>query len=76
MWSIAHNPSMTVKNASLLALVGTFLVAVLLTYDLIFDMINVGRGLVPLVTLLSAFIYAFGAISVAVFFFIFHRAQR
>jgi hypothetical protein len=34
------------------------------------------RGLVPAVTLFSSLIYAFGAFSVMVFFFVFHRAQQ
>jgi len=71
----AHTPSMTLKSASLLALIGTILVTALLVWDLIVNVLNVGRGLVPAVILLSSLIYTFGAISVAVFFFVFHKAQ-
>ena len=67
---------MTLKNAALLALIGTVLVTVLLVWDLIFNLLNVMRGLVPAVTLFSSLIYAFGALTVAVFFFVFHKAQR
>jgi hypothetical protein len=66
---------MTIKNATLLALVGTILVAALLAWDLIFNFLNVLRGLVPAVVLFRSLIYAFSAFSVAVFFFVFHKAQ-
>ncbi|MGD1092323.1 MAG: hypothetical protein ABSB35_10060 [Bryobacteraceae bacterium] len=66
---------MTLKNAALLALIGTVLVTVLLVWDLIFNLLNVMRGLVPAVTLFSSLIYAFGALTVAVFFFVFHKKQ-
>jgi hypothetical protein len=67
---------MTLKNAALLALIGTILVTALLAIDLIRDVLNVVRGLVPAVTLFSSLIFAFGAFSVAAFFFVFHKAQR
>ena len=70
-----HNPSMTIKNAALLALVGTALITALLVWTFIFNFLNVLRGLSPAVTLFSTFIYAFGCFTVAVFFFVFHRAQ-
>ena len=66
---------MTLKNASLLALIGTILVTVLLCGDLILNVLNVARGLLPSVILFSSLIYAFGALSVAVFFFVFHKTQ-
>jgi len=66
---------MTLKNAALLALIGTALITALLAWDLIVNVLNVGRGLAPAVILFSSIIYAFGALSVAVFFFVFHRAQ-
>lgn len=66
---------MTLKNAALLALIGTILVTALLTWDFILNIINVGRGLVPAVILFSSLIYTFGAFSVTVFFFVFHKAQ-
>ncbi|MGD1097007.1 MAG: hypothetical protein ABSB35_34085 [Bryobacteraceae bacterium] len=67
---------MTLKNAALLAVIGTVLVTVLLVWDFIFSLLNVMRGLIPAVTLFSSIIYAFGALTVAVFFFVFHKAQR
>ena len=71
----AHPPIMTLTNAALLALIGTILITVLLVWTFVFNFLNLLRGLVPAVTLFSSFIYAFGCFSVAVFFFVFHRAQ-
>ena len=70
-----HTSTMTLKNAALLALVGTVLVTALLTWTFIFNFLNVLRGLVPPVAVFSTFIYAFACFTVAVFFFVFHRAQ-
>jgi hypothetical protein len=66
---------MTLKNAALLALIGTVLMTVLLVWNFVFNLLNLLRGLVPAVTLFSSLVYAFGAFSVMVFFFVFHRAQ-
>ena len=71
-----HTPVMTLKNAALLALVGTILMTALLVWNFVFNLLNLLRGLVPAVTLFSSFIYAFGCFSVMVFFFVFHRAQQ
>jgi len=70
-----HTPSMTLKNAALLALIGTILMTALLVWTFVFNVLNVLRGLVPAVTLFSSFIFAFGCFGVAVFFYVFHRAQ-
>jgi hypothetical protein len=67
---------MTLKNAALLAMVGTILMTVLLVWNSVSNVLNLLRGLVPAVTLFSSFIYAFGAFSVMVFFLVFHRAQQ
>jgi hypothetical protein len=66
---------MTVKNAALLALIGTTLATLLLAWDLISSILNVVRGLTAPVMLLSLLIYTFAAFSVAVFFFVFHKTQ-
>ena len=70
-----HTPTMTLKNAALLALIGTILMTALLVWTLVLTFLNVLRDLVPAVTLFQSFIYAFGCFSVAVFFYVFHRAQ-
>jgi hypothetical protein len=64
---------MTLKNAAFLALIGTILTTLLLVYNLIFSVLNVMRGLIPLDTLFSTLIYAFASLTVAVFFFVFYR---
>jgi hypothetical protein len=56
-------------------MIGTILVTALLMWNLIVNVLNVSRGLVPAAVLFSSLIYAFGALSVAVFFFVFHKAQ-
>jgi len=66
---------MTLKNAALLALIGTVLMTALLLWNFALTLLNVLRDLVPAVTLFSSLIYAFGCLSVMVFFFMFHRAQ-
>jgi hypothetical protein len=66
---------MTLKTASLLALIGTVLVTALLIWNLIFSTVNVLRGLLPAVVLFPALIYAFAALNVAVFFFVFQKTQ-
>jgi hypothetical protein len=71
----AHTPTMTIKNAALLALIGTTLMTALLSWTFVVTFLNVLRSLVPAVTLFQSFIYAFGCFSVAVFFYVFHRAQ-
>jgi hypothetical protein len=63
------------KNAALLALIGTILMTVLLVWNFVFNFLNLLRGLVPAVMLFSSFIYAFGCFSVMVFFLVFHRSQ-
>ena len=70
-----HTPIMTLKNAALLALVGTILVTALSVWTFVFNILNALRGLVPAVTVFSSLIYAFGCFSVALFFYVFHREQ-
>jgi hypothetical protein len=67
---------MALKNAALLALIGTILMTTLLVGNFVLTLINVLRDLVPAVTLFSSLIYAFGCLTVMVFFFVFHRAQQ
>ena len=67
---------MTLRNAALLALIGTIVMTVLLAWNFVSIVLNVLRGLVPAAMLFPSFIYAFGCFSVAVFFYVFHRGQR
>jgi hypothetical protein len=66
---------MTVRNAALLTLIGTILITALRLWTFVFTFLNVLRDLVPAATLFQSFIYACGCLSVAVFFYVFHRAQ-
>ena len=67
---------MTLKAAALLAFVGTVLVTALLIWNLVFSVVNVLRGLLPAVVLFPALIYAFAALSIAVFFACFGRRSH
>jgi hypothetical protein len=66
---------MALKQASLLAFIGTLLLSILLIVDLVLDLLSLARGLIPAVTLLTSLIHTFAAVSVAIFFFVYHRAQ-
>ncbi len=70
-----HTPTMTLKNAALLALIGTILATVLLVWTFVNTVLNVLRGLAPPVMLFPWFVYAFACFSVAVFFYVFQKAQ-
>jgi hypothetical protein len=66
---------MTLKNAALLALIGTILATVLLVWTFVFNFVNVLRGLTPPLMLFPWFVYAFACFTLAVFFYVFHRAR-
>ena len=70
-----HTSNMALKNAALLALVGTLVLTVLLVAGLILDVLNVARGLIPVTTMLSSLIHSFAALAVTVFFYVFHKNQ-
>jgi hypothetical protein len=57
------------------SLIGTILMTALLVWNFVLTFLNVLRDLVPAVTLFSSFIYAFGCLTVIVFFFVFRQAQ-
>jgi hypothetical protein len=64
---------MSLKNAAFLALIGTILTTVLLVYNLVSAILNVTQGLVPAMTIFPLLIYSFASLTVAVFFFVFHK---
>ena len=66
---------MTMKRPALLALVGTVLITIFSFWTFIPNVVNVLRGIDALVVLFSSFIDAFGCLTLAVFFFVFHRTQ-
>lgn len=66
---------MKLKNAAFLALVGMILATILLVVGFISDVFLVARGLVPAKILVTSFIHAFAVLSMAVFLYVFHKAQ-
>ena len=64
---------MNVKTSSFLAMIGTILLTCLLVYDFVSDLVNVINGLIPAAKLFSSLICAFASLSVAIFFFVFHK---
>jgi len=70
-----HTPTMTLKGAALLAFIETALITVFLTWTFVLKVLNVLHGTEAPVVLFSSFIYAFGCFTVALFLFVFHRAQ-
>ena len=66
---------MTLRNATLFALIGMILLTALLVWDLAFNILNVLRGLVPAVVVLSSLIYAIAALGMAMFLYAYHRTQ-
>ena len=70
-----HTQTMTLKGAAFLAFIGTLLVTALLVWDFVFTVLNVLRGVTPAVTVFSSLIYAFGALAVTIFFFVFQKQR-
>jgi hypothetical protein len=66
---------MSLKSAALLALVGTSLLTLVLLVGLVRDIWGVVNGVVPAIGLLVALVHALAGMSLAVFFYIFHKAQ-
>jgi hypothetical protein len=66
---------MTLKNAALLALLGTILLTILLAMSFIASLTGFMRGVVPAMSLLAALIRVLATMSLAVFFWVFHKAQ-
>ena len=66
---------MTMRSAASLALIGAVLVAIVLVGGLVLDLLNVLRGLVPALRLVTSFIYAFAGVVAVVFLWVFRNAQ-
>jgi hypothetical protein len=66
---------MSIKNAALLATIGTAVATILLLLRLVNDLLALMRGLIPAMVFLSSLVFAFAAVTVVVFFYIFHRGQ-
>ena len=66
---------MSLKNAALLALIGTFLLTVLMGASFISTLLGVMRGVIAAMKLLTSAVEVFTSVTVLVFFYVFHRAQ-
>lgn len=66
---------MSIKNAALLATIGTAVLTILLLLKFVNDLLALTRGLIPAMVFLSSLIYVFAGITVVVFFYIFQRGQ-
>jgi uncharacterized membrane-anchored protein len=66
---------MTLKNAALLALIGMILLTIVVGVGFIVNLTGFLRGVVPAISLLASFIRVFATLSLAVFFWVFHKAQ-
>jgi hypothetical protein len=66
---------MTMRSAASLALIGRVLVAIVLVVGFVLDLLNVIRGLVPALRLVTSFIYAFASVGAVVFLWVFRNGQ-
>jgi hypothetical protein len=66
---------MTLKNGALVALVGTILLTILVSISCIVTVVGFLHGVVSAAAMLAALIRVFATLSLAVFFYVFHKAQ-
>jgi hypothetical protein len=66
---------MRLKSAALLALVGMIFLTSLLAAGCIVSVTGFLRGVVSAVAMLSSLIRVFATLTLAVFFYVFHKAQ-
>jgi hypothetical protein len=64
------------KNAALFALIGMLVLTVFLAVDSIDTVLNVGRGLVPAMRLLTSLVDLLAGVGLTVFFYVFRKTQR
>jgi hypothetical protein len=68
--------TMTLRQAALLALVGMLILTVLVGFDFIITLLDVSRGLLPAVKVLTSLVHLLASLTVTAFFFVFHRTYR
>jgi hypothetical protein len=66
---------MTLKTASLLALIGMLLLTILLAVDFLNTVLGILRGLLPALAFFRSLLYLFASLTLTVFFFVFGKAQ-
>ena len=70
-----YTPAMTVKSAAFFALIGMILLTVLLALGFIRDISGFMGGAVAAMALLISLIHLLASLSVAVFLYVFYKAQ-
>ena len=70
-----YTPAMTVKSAAFFALIGMILLTVLLALVFIRDISAFMSGAVAAMVLLASLIHLLASLSVAVFLYVFYKAQ-
>ena len=71
----AYNSAMTLKNAAFFALIGMILLTILLAVVFIRDFSIFLSGALAAMALLESGIHLLASLSVAVFLYVFHKAQ-
>jgi len=66
---------MTMRSAASLAMIGAVLLTIVLVVGFVFDLLNVLRGLIPVLRLVTSFIYAFAGVGAVVFLWVCRNAQ-
>ena len=66
---------MNLKSAAFLALIALSLLSVLMLADLITNLLGVLRDFIPVMALLKSLVYTLSSLSLAVFFYVFHKTQ-
>ena len=67
--------TMTLKSASLLALIGTVLMTLLVAINFFNAIVGVSRGIVPAMELVPCLVYFFAGIAITLFFWVFSRSH-
>ena len=67
---------MDLKTAAFLAFVGMILLVIVTAVDFIHTLVGVLRDLIPAVMVIRTLIYLLASLSLAAFFFVFHRTQQ
>ena len=70
-----YTPAMTVKSAAFFALIGMILLTVLLALGFIRDISGFMGGAIAAMALLISLIHLLASLSVAVFLYVFYKAQ-
>jgi hypothetical protein len=66
---------MTLKNATVFALIGMILLTALLLAGFIRDMVSLLRDVIPAIALLTSLIHVLASLGLTVFLYAFHKSQ-